>query len=250
MPPVEGDIKFTDVDFSYPERSDVSVLQNTSLRLRKNECVAIVGSSGSGKSTIAALLQRLYEPMSGSVTIGGHDLRAMDVKHLRSHIAVVSQSPYLFDASVAENISYGNAGLSPLDVCRAAQAAHVHDFVMGLPQGYDTPVGANAALISGGQAQRLAIARALARPARVLVLDECTSALDPASQAAVMETIRSAKVGRTTLVVTHKLPVMQLCDRIVVLADGRVSEEGTYEQLVRRNGVFAQLARGGEWFSE
>ena len=174
----------------------------------------------------------------------------MDVKHLRAHVAVVSQSPHLFDASVAENIAYGNAGLSPADIVHAAQAAHVHEFIMSLPQGYDTPLGENASLISGGQAQRLAIARALARPARILILDECTSALDPASQKAVMETIASAKQGRTTLVVTHKLPVMQLCDRIVVVDRGRVAEEGTFEELVRRNGAFAQLARGGEWVGE
>ncbi|KAI5116161.1 hypothetical protein M0805_005750 [Coniferiporia weirii] len=250
MPPVDGDVKFTDVVFSYPERSDVPVLRSTSLRLRKNECVAVVGASGSGKSTVAALLQRLYEPTSGSVTIGGSDLRGMDVKHLRKHISVVSQNPNLFDATIAANIAYGNPSLSNDEVQQAAKAAHVHDFVMSLPKGYDTSVGENAALISGGQAQRLAIARALARPARVLILDECTSALDPASQAAVMDTIREAKVGRTTLVVTHKLPVMQLCDRIVVLADGVVAEEGSYEELVRRNGVFAQLARGGEWSNE
>ncbi|KAL5520889.1 HST6 [Sanghuangporus sanghuang] len=250
IPPVEGDIKFTDVEFSYPERADAPVLQGISLKLWKNECVAIVGASGSGKSTIAALLQRLYEPSSGSITIGGHDVHAMDVKHLRAHVAVVSQNPHLFDASVAENIAYGNAGLSPADVVHAAQAAHVHEFIMSLPQGYETSLGENASLISGGQAQRLAIARALARPARILILDECTSALDPASQKAVMETISSAKQGRTTLVVTHKLPVMQLCDRIVVIDNGRVAEEGTFEELVRRNGAFAQLARGGEWVGE
>ncbi|EJD01884.1 P-loop containing nucleoside triphosphate hydrolase protein [Fomitiporia mediterranea MF3/22] len=250
MPPIQGDIKFNDVDFSYPERSDVPVLQSTSLRFKQNECIAVVGASGSGKSTIAALLQRLYEPNSGSITIGGNSLHAMDVKHLRAHIAVVSQSPNLFDASIAENIAYGNAGLSPADVCYAAQAARVHDFIMSLPQGYETHVGENASLISGGQAQRLAIARALARPARVLILDECTSALDPESQAAVMETIRSVKVGRTTLVVTHKLPVMRLCDRIVVIDAGSVAEEGTYDELIASNGMFAQLARGGEWMGE
>ncbi|KAH8112831.1 P-loop containing nucleoside triphosphate hydrolase protein [Phellopilus nigrolimitatus] len=250
MPPVEGDIKFKNVNFFYPERPEVPVLQETSLKLRRNECVAVVGSSGSGKSTVAALLQRLYEPTSGLVTIGGNDVSTMDVKHLRTHISVVSQSPNLFDATVAENISYGNPTLSAEDVRHAAQAAHIHDFIMSLPQGYNTPVGENAALISGGQAQRLAIARALARPAHVLVLDECTSALDPASQAAVMDTIRSAKVGRTTVIVTHKLPVMQLCDRIVVIADGAVAEEGSFNELMRTNGVFAQLARGGEWSSE
>lgn len=238
---------FKDVCFSYPERPDVQVLTNLSMELRDGECVAIVGSSGSGKSTVASLLQRLYEPASGTITIGGHEIRATDVHHLREHVAVVSQNPNLFDATIAENIAYGAGALASSDVERAARAAHAHDFITTLPSGYDTMVGENAALISGGQAQRIQIARALARPARVLILDECTSALDGANQAAVMETIQRAKVGRTTLMVTHKLPVMQMCDRIVVIADGRVAEEGTYENLVAKKGVFAQLARGGEW---
>ena len=130
---------------------------------------------------------------------------------------------------------------------RAARAANVHDFVMSLPQGYDTLVGENATLISGGQAQRLQIARALARPSQILILDECTSALDGANQAAVLETIRSAKVGRTTVMVTHKVEVMRMCDRVVVIEDGKVAEEGRYDVLVERKGLFAKLASGGEW---
>ena len=154
------------------------------------------------------------------------------------------------DASIAENIAYGNKSLTPEDIRRAAQAANVHEFVESLPKGYDTPVGENAALISGGQAQRLQIARALARPARILILDECTSALDAANQAAVMETLREAKAGRTTLVVTHKLAMMRMCDRILVVHDGVVAEQGTYEELMEKRGVFAQLASGGEWMSD
>ena len=199
---------------------------------------------------MAALLQRLYEPETGCVAIGPHILRSTDVHHLRDHVAVVSQQPNLFDASIAENIAYGNPNLSPADIQAAAEAANVHDFVSSLPQGYDTPVGENASLISGGQAQRLQIARALARRARILVLDECTSALDSANQAAVMETIARAKEGRTALVVTHKLAMMRMCDRILVLHGGVVAEQGTYEELMERRGVFAQLARGGEWMSD
>ena len=140
--------------------------------------------------------------------------------------------------------------LGEVAIQAAAEAANVHDFVSSLPQGYDTPVGENASLISGGQAQRLQIARALARRARILVLDECTSALDSANQAAVMETLREAKVGRTTLVVTHKLAMMRMCDRILVVHGGIVAEQGTYEELMARRGVFAQLASGGEWMSD
>lgn len=249
-PDLSGPVSFTNVSFSYPERPDVPVLRNLFVQIDENECVAIVGSSGCGKSTMAALLQRLYEPDTGCVAVGPHILRSTDVHHLRQHVSVVSQQPNLFDASIAENIAYGNTSLSLEEIKRAARAANVHDFIESLPKGYDTLVGENASLISGGQAQRLQIARALARPARILILDECTSALDGANQAAVMETLQHAKLGRTTLVVTHKLAMMRMCDRILVVHDGIIAEQGTYEELMERRGVFAQLASGGEWMSD
>lgn len=170
----------------------------------------------------------------------------MDVQHLRDHVSVVSQQPHLFDSSISDNIAYGTL-LTEAAIEEAARAANVHNFILSLPKGYQTVIGENASLISGGQAQRLQIARALARPSRVLILDECTSALDPANQAAVLETIKSAKIGRTTLMVTHKLQVMRMCDRIAVVHDGKIAEQGTYQQLMERRGVFAQLASGGEW---
>lgn len=246
-PPIMGALSLNNVSFTYPERPEARVLNSASMTIGDGECVAIVGSSGSGKSTIAALLQRLYQPTSGSITIGSHDLACIDVNYLRDHVAVVSQNPNLFDATITENISYGSIEMSLEDVQEAAIAANVHDFIMTLPKGYDTMVGENASLISGGQAQRIQIARALARPSKILILDECTSALDPANQAVVLDTIRQARVGRTTLMVTHKLPVMKMCDRIIVVNAGNIVEEGTYEQLMARKGVFAQLASGGEW---
>jgi ATP-binding cassette subfamily B (MDR/TAP) protein 1 len=249
-PTIGGEVRFSHVAFTYPERPEAPVLQDVSFQMRSGECVAVVGASGCGKSTAALLLQRLYEPNAGSITIGGSDLKTIDVNHLREHVSVVSQNPHLFDATISENISYGNKGMSVNDIRCAAKAARVHEFIESLPKGYDTMVGENASLISGGQAQRLQIARALARPSNILILDECTSALDPANQAAVMETIRSAKIGRTTLIVTHKLPVMQMCDRILVVHEGVVAEEGSYIELMRRNGIFAQLASGGEWSGE
>ncbi|KAF9483294.1 P-loop containing nucleoside triphosphate hydrolase protein [Pholiota conissans] len=269
-PAMDGMVRFEHVRFAYPMAPSVPVLKDVSLDITPGECVAIVGASGSGKSTLAALLQRLYEPAAGTISIGGTPLGDVDVTHLRTHVSVVSQSPHLFDASVAENIRYGDMPsstsdasnnkmlwLDAQDVRRAARQANVHEFIMGLPQGYDTPIGENAALLSGGQAQRLQIARALARPADILVLDECTSALDPENQAAVLETIagitKDAKDGkrrRTTVMVTHKLQVMQMCDRIVVLDGGEVCETGTYVELMERKGVFATLASGGEWIGE
>lgn len=253
-PRIEGDLVFNDVSFSYPTNPDVSVLSKMSMRIADGECVAIVGASGCGKSTIASLLQRLYEPTSGTISVGLSELRATDINYLRDHVAVVSQTPNLFDASIRENIAYGRVGedngMSDADVERAARAANVHEFIMSLPQGYDTLIGENASLISGGQAQRLQVARALGRPAKILILDECTSALDPANQTAVLETIQAAKVGRTTIMVTHKVPVMKMCDRILVVEDGQVREQGTYESLMERKGLFARLANGGEWVSE
>ncbi|KAF7361389.1 hypothetical protein MSAN_01171800 [Mycena sanguinolenta] len=242
-PRLDGAVTFRDVGFSYPERADVPVLQSINMQIQPGECVAIIGTSGSGKSTVAALLQRLYEPTFGSISIGLDNLRSMAVDHLRQHVSIVSQQPTLFDATIAENIAYGSTTLTDVDVRRAAEAANIHEFIMSLPQGYDTPVGENATLISGGQAQRLQIARALARPSKVLILDECTSALDDTNQAAVLDTIRHAKVGRTTIMITHKIPVMKMCDRLLVVHDGRIAEDGTYDELIRRQGVFAALVR-------
>ncbi|TFK52865.1 P-loop containing nucleoside triphosphate hydrolase protein [Heliocybe sulcata] len=249
-PTIEGGVAFKDVAFSYPERPEAPVLKDVSFSVAEGECVAIVGASGSGKSTIATLLQRLYEPAVGSITIGTTDVGSMDVNHLREHVAVVSQNPNLFDASVRENIAYGAAFLTDDQIRQAALGANVDEFISMLPKGYDTMVGENAALISGGQAQRISIARALARPSKVLILDECTSALDSANQAAVVETIRSAKIGRTTLMVTHKLPLMRMCDRILVVDEGAIVEDGPYEDLMARNGAFARLASAGEWLGE
>ena len=263
-PALSGSIKLENVRFAYPERPEAVILKDLNLEIKEGECVAIVGASGSGKSTIAGLLQRLYEPDSGSISVGCSDvtpsslpLSSIDIHHLRNQISVVSQHPNLFDASITDNIRYGNTHITDVDVRVAAKKANVHDFVMGLPQGYDTMVGENAALISGGQAQRLQIARALAREGRILILDECTSALDGESQGKVLETIRRVTQtqedggkGRTTVMVTHKVEVMRMCERVVVVGDGCVLEEGSFEELVRRKGVFAKLASGGEWVGE
>ncbi|KAJ7594062.1 P-loop containing nucleoside triphosphate hydrolase protein [Mycena floridula] len=249
-PPIEGPIVFKNVDFSYPERPDVPILKGLDLEISQGECVAIVGSSGSGKSTVAALLQRLYEPDQGAIHLGLNDLQSTSVEHLRRNVSVVSQNPHLFNATISENIIYGDPTISEVDVRKAAKAAYAHEFIMSLPQGYDTMVGENASLISGGQAQRLAIARALARPSNIMILDECTSALDSSNQAAVLDSICNSKYDRTIIMVTHKLPVMQLCDRIIVVGEGKILEEGSYHQLMERKGVFAMLASGGEWSGE
>ena len=193
------------------------------------------------------MLQRLYEPDGGDIRVDKYHLQQSDVRWLRDHVAVVSQHANLFDATVAENISYGTHAVPLAEIHNAAKAANVHDFIMSLPNGYETDLGENASLISGGQAQRLQIARALIRRSRILILDECTSALDPENQAAVLDTILKVKQDKTTIFVTHKADVMRRCDRILCLEDGKIQEQGTYEQLLRKRGVFARLMMAGEW---
>lgn len=182
----------------------MQVLKSISFAVYAGECIGIVGASGSGKSTIVSLIQRLYEPSGGEIRLDGRPLSKLDVHFLRDHLAIVSQHPALFDMSITENITYGTDATLDMAI-RAAKAAKVHDFIETLPNGYRTNLGDNAGLISGGQAQRLQIARALVKDREILVLDECTSALSAVDQAAVMETITSVKRGRTTLVITHKV---------------------------------------------
>ena len=268
-PSLSGSISFSNVQFNYPSRPS-PVLKSVSFKIAPGEFVALVGTSGSGKSTIASLLQRLYEPNKGEIKIGGKDVNEVDVGWLREHVGVVSQQPNLFDASIADNIRYGGASsststynntISDIDIRKAAKSANVHSFIMGLPQGYDTRVGENASLISGGQAQRLQIARALARPwTKIMILDECTSSLDAENQACVLDTIRRLTLlggdsvdevdRKTTLMITHKLEVMQMCDRILVVDQGEIVEDGTFEHLMEMKGVFAGMAHGGEWIGD
>ena len=191
-------------------------------------------------------MQRLYEPTTGEITLDGRSLARTDVNFLRQHIGLVSQHPALFDMSISENIAYGS-DVTQAEIEYAARLASAHEFIMQLPNQYRTNLGENASLISGGQAQRLSIARAIVKHRELLILDECTSAMDPENQAIVMETIANVKSGRTTLIVTHKLDLMRMCDRLLVVNSGEVVETGTYQELVAARGIFAQLASSGEW---
>ncbi|XP_062426815.1 mitochondrial potassium channel ATP-binding subunit [Rhea pennata] len=239
-----GHICFRDVSFSYPTRPGYAVLRNFSLTLPPCKTVAIVGPSGGGKSTIAALLERFYEPTWGSITLDGHDISSLDPSWLRGQvIGFISQEPVLFGTTIMENIRFGKPGASDAEVYAAARLANADGFIRSFPEGYNTVVGERGVALSGGQKQRVAIARALVKNPSVLILDEATSALDAESEKVVQEALDRAVAGRTVLVIAHRLSTVQGADLIVVLAQGRVAEAGTHDELVRRGGLYAELIR-------
>ncbi len=238
---VSGDVVLSDVHFAYPTRTDAPVLQGLDLTLGAGEVVALVGPSGSGKSTVAALLSRFYDPNSGVISIDGRDLTSLNPKSLRHHVGVVSQEPILFAASIAENIRYGKPDATQDEVRAAALAANAIDFVDGFPEGFDTLVGERGVRLSGGQKQRIAIARAVLKDPAILVLDEATSALDSESEHLVQEALDRLMEGRTTLVIAHRLSTVRDADRVVVLADGKVAEQGTHDALIDADGLYKKL---------
>jgi ABC transporter fused permease/ATP-binding protein len=238
---MRGEIKFTDVDFSYPSRPDVSVLRGINLTLKPGEVVALVGPSGGGKSTIAALVSRFYDPNAGRIEIDHIPIESLDSTWLRRQIGVVAQEPILFATTVIENIRYGKPDATEEEVRTAAKAANALDFIMALPGGFDTQVGERGVRLSGGQKQRVAIARALLEDPPVLVLDEATSALDAQSEHLVQEALRRLMAGRTTLVIAHRLSTVKSADRIAVIDDGRVLQSGAHHALLEQGGLYAQL---------
>ncbi|XP_034839685.1 multidrug resistance protein homolog 49-like isoform X2 [Maniola hyperantus] len=242
---VLGDIALEDVHFSYPSRPNVKVLQGFSIHIKAGECVALVGSSGCGKSTILQLLQRLYDPLHGTVKLDGRSLKNLNLGWLRSSLGVVGQEPVLFRGTIHENIAIGSPEATREDVQRVADMAYAHDFITHLPNGYDTMIGERGTSLSGGQKQRIAIARSLLREPAVLLLDEATSALDPHSERQVQAALDRASVGRTTLMVSHRLSTIVNADRIICMDQGTIVEQGTHEELMKTKGFYYKLVTTG-----
>lgn len=238
-----GDVCLEDVHFSYPLRPDVEILNGLNLTLKCGTVTALVGSSGSGKSTIVQLLARFYEPTRGRITVSGEDVRTFEKTEWVEVVSIVNQEPVLFSVSVGENIAYGlpDDNVSKDDIIKAAKAANAHEFIISLPQGYDTLVGERGGLLSGGQRQRIAIARALLKNAPILILDEATSALDAVSERLVQDALDQLMKGRTTLVIAHRLSTVQNAHQIALCSGGRIAELGTHSELLDKKGQYASL---------
>lgn len=236
-------IEFEDVSFKYGAGFDLPVLENVSFKVRAGEMVAIVGQSGAGKSTLTNLIPRFYDAVEGAVLIDGHDVRDIQIASLRKQIAVVTQETHLFNDTVRANIAYGAYGSNDSDeaIRRAARAALADDFISKLPSGYNTVVGERGLILSGGQRQRIAIARAILKNAPILILDEATSALDTESEMMVQQALNNLMIGRTTIVIAHRLSTVRRADRIVVMDAGRVAEMGTHQELLERDGIYRRL---------
>jgi ATP-binding cassette subfamily B protein len=242
LPPVAGDIDFVDVGFGYDERRDV--LEDFNLSIKAGERVAIVGPSGSGKTTATLLVSRFYEPDRGAVLVDGRDVRGLTLHSLRGQIGVVFEESFLFSDSVKSNIAYGRPGASDAEIEAAARVAQADGFIAALPRGYDSVVGERGLTLSGGQRQRIALARAILQDPRILILDDATSAVDSRTEEAINEGLRTVMADRTTLLVAHRRSTLHLADRVVVVDEGRVIDEGTHEELYERSAIYRGLLTG------
>ena len=239
---VHGEVEFRQVHFAYPSRRELEVLANLNFVLKPGRTMALVGPSGSGKSSVANLLLRLYDPVSGQILLDGHPIAQLEPNWLRKQIGLVSQEPILISASIEENIRYGNLKATDQEVFQASREANAEEFIRRFPEGYKTLVGERGIQLSGGQKQRVAIARAILKNPKILVLDEATSALDSESEALVQEALQKLMKGRTTLVIAHRLATVREADLILVLENGRILESGQHEQLIQKeNGIYRRL---------
>ena len=234
---VKGDISYQDVSFRYNEEEPV--LEHVTFSIPAGKSIALVGPSGGGKTTICSLLPRFYDVTGGSVTIDGRDIRRVTLKSLRENIGIVQQEVYLFGGTIRENIAYGKPDATEEEIITAAKEANIHDFIMDLPDGYDTFVGERGARLSGGQTQRISIARVFLKNPPILILDEATSALDNESERHIQKSLEALSKNRTTITIAHRLSTIRNADEIIVIHDQNITERGTHKELLEKNGLYA-----------
>ena len=237
---VKGDISFDNVSFHYEENTE-TVLNHINLEVEAGSYMALVGSSGAGKSTLCSLIPRFYDVTGGAVRIDGQDIRDVTLKSLRSQIGIVQQDVYLFVGTVMDNIRYGRPNATREEVIEAAKSANAHEFIMALPDGYDTDIGQRGVKLSGGQKQRLSIARVFLKNPPILIFDEATSALDNESEKVVQESLEKLAKNRTTFVIAHRLSIIRNAQKILVLTDSGIEEEGSHKELLEKDGIYAKL---------